>query len=39
MKTVIVTLEFDDDITRKDVYTYLKDLIEDDSLDYEEVTS
>ena len=38
MKKVIITLEFDDDDTSKEnVYTYLKNLIEDDSLDYEEV--
>lgn len=38
MKKVIITLEFDDDDTSKEnVYTYLKNLIEDNSLDYEEV--
>ena len=38
MKKVIITLEFDDDDTSKEnVYTCLRDLIEDDSLDYEEV--
>ena len=38
MKKVIITLEFDDDdISKENVYTYLKNLIEDNSLDYEEV--
>jgi|TARA_R100001460_G_scaffold72231_2_gene112982 short-subunit dehydrogenase involved in D-alanine esterification of teichoic acids len=38
MKKVIITLEFDhEDTTREEIKAYLKDLIEDDSLNYEEV--
>ena len=38
MKKVIIVLEFDhEDTTREEIKAYLKDLIEDDSLNYEEV--
>ena len=37
-KTVIIEIEFDhDDIEEADVYSYLIDLIEDESLSYEVV--
>ena len=37
MKKVIIILELDDEnITREEIKAYLKDLIEDDSLNYEE---
>jgi hypothetical protein len=37
-KKIIIELEFDhEDTTREEIKLYLKDLIEDDSLNYEEV--
>ncbi len=38
MKTITITLEFDEDrITRIDVYEYLQELMYDESLAYDEV--
>ncbi len=37
MKKIIITLELNqEDTTRKEILLYLKDLIDDDSLDYQE---
>jgi len=37
MKTITITLEFDEDrITRTDVYEYLQELMYDESLAYDE---
>jgi len=37
MKKVVITLEFDhNDTSREEIKLYLKDLIEDDTLNYEE---
>ena len=38
MKQVVITLEFEDNnVTHQDIKQYLKELIEDDNLDYEVV--
>lgn len=38
MKKVVITLEFDhEDTTREEIEMYIMDLIEDNSLDWEEI--